>query len=300
MTITFTKLHPTFVAEVSGVELRAAHDPASLARIRAGMDEYAVLVFRGQPLTDAEQLAFAQRLDGELHAKTGISAVQKNRFGNEALTDISNVSETGQILEREDRRRAYGLGNRLWHTDASFQDPAGRYSMLHARVVPSVPADTEFADMRTAYDALPDDMKSRLEGLQAHHSIAYSRQLLGFEFSGDEAERLKGAVHPLVRTLPRTGRRALYLASHANRILGRPVPDGRLLLLDLIEHATQRQFVYSHSWRVGDLVIWDNRCTMHRATPFDDGAHKRELRRVTTLDIERAPSSQGQKEAEIR
>ncbi len=134
-------------------------------------------------------------------------------------------------------------------------------------------------------------MKARLEGLQAHHSIAYSRQRLGFEFSGDEAERLKGAVHPLVRTLPRSGRKSLYLASHANRIIGWPVPDGRLLLLDLTEHATQRQFVYRHSWRAGDLVIWDNRCTMHRATAFDDGAYKRELRRVTTLDIERVPAS---------
>ena len=292
MPITFTKLHPTFVAEVSGIDLRSAHDTDTLERIRAGMDEHAILVFRGQPFTDAEQLAFAQRLDGELHAKTGISALQKNRFGNEALTDISNVTETGRIMEREDRRRAYGLGNRLWHTDASFQDPPGRYSMLHARVVPPVAADTEYADMRTAYDALPDETKARIDGLQTHHSIAYSRQTLGFEFSGDEQERLKGAVHPLVRALPRAGRKSLYLASHANRIIGWPVPDGRLLLRDLTEHATQRQFVYRHAWRVGDLVIWDNRCTMHRATPFDDGAYKRELRRVTTLDIERpqAPS----------
>jgi alpha-ketoglutarate-dependent 2,4-dichlorophenoxyacetate dioxygenase len=130
-------------------------------------------------------------------------------------------------------------------------------------------------------------MKARLEGLQAHHSIAYSRQTLGFEFAEDEKDRLKGAVHPLVRTLPRGGRKSLYIASHANRILGWPVPDGRLLLRDLTEHATQHQFVYRHAWRVGDLVIWDNRCTMHRATAFEDGAHKRELRRVTTLDIER-------------
>src|SRR5262245_41143936 len=297
MTITFTKLHPTFVAEVSGIDLRDAGE-AALGRIRAGMDEYAVLVFRGQPFTDAEQLAFAQRLDGELHAKTGISALQKNRFGNEALTDISNVTEHGSIMERDDRRRAYGLGNRLWHTDASFQDPPGRYSMLHARVVPPVAADTEYADMRAAYDALPDDMKTRLEGLQAHHSIAYSRQTLGFEFAEDEKDRLKGAVHPLVRTLPRTGRKSLYLASHANRILGWPVPDGRLLLRDLTEHATQRERIYRHAWRVGDLLIWDNRCTMHRATPFDDGAYKRELRRVTTLDIER-PASPPRKAEEL-
>ena len=299
MTITFTKLHSTFVAEVSGIDLRNAHDTDTLERIRAGMDEYAVLVFRGQPFTDAEQLAFAQRLDGELHSKTGISALARNRFGNEALTDISNVTEDGEIMERADRRRAYSLGNRLWHTDASFQDPPGRYSMLHARVIPPVAADTEYADMRAAYDALPDDMKTRLDGLRAHHSIAYSRQTLGLEFSEDEQDRMKGAVQPVVRTLPRTGRKSLYLASHANRILGWPVPDGRLLLRDLTEHATQRQFVYRHAWRVGDLVIWDNRCTMHRATPFDDGAYKRELRRVTTLDIERTSSpSPGQKELE--
>jgi alpha-ketoglutarate-dependent 2,4-dichlorophenoxyacetate dioxygenase len=290
MTITFTKLHPTFGAEVAGVDLRRARD-AALEEIRSGMDEYAVLVFREQPFTDAEQLAFAQRLDGELHSKTGISTLAKNRFGNEALTDISNVTESGEILDRDDRRRAYNLGNRLWHTDASFQDPPGRYSMLHARVIPPVAADTEYADLRTAYDTLSEDVKQRLEGLQAHHSIAYSRQTLGFEFSEDEQGRLKGAVHPLVRRLPRSGRQSLYLASHANRILGWPVPDGRLLLRDLTEHATQRQFVYRHGWRVGDLVIWDNRCTMHRATPFDDGAYRRELRRVTTLDIEREQST---------
>src|SRR5262245_25541882 len=156
------------------------------------MDEHAILVFRDQPFTDSEQLAFAQRLDGELHAKTGISALQKNRFGNEALTDISNVTEKGEIMTRDDRRRAYALGNRLWHTDASFQDPPGRYSMLHARVVPAVDADTEYADMRAAYEALPSETKATLEGLRVHHSIAYSRQTLGFEFSKDEEEELKG------------------------------------------------------------------------------------------------------------
>jgi alpha-ketoglutarate-dependent 2,4-dichlorophenoxyacetate dioxygenase len=284
--ITFRKLHPTFVAEASGIELRRAHDAATLQRIRDGMDEHAVLVFRDQPFTDAEQLAFAQRLDGALHSKTGISALQKNRFGNEALTDISNVTEDGGIMERDDRRRASNLGNRLWHTDASFQDPPGRYSMLHARVVPPVAADTEYADMRAAYDALPEETKARIAELRAHHSIAYSRQTLGFEFSEDEKDRLKGAEHPLVRTHPRTARRSLYLASHASRIVGWPVPDGRLLLRELIEHATQREFVYRHSWRAGDLVIWDNRCTMHRATAFEDVRYKRELRRVTTLDID--------------
>ena len=284
MTLTFTKLNPVFVAEVSPVDLRTA-DEDILAQVRGGMDTYAVLVFRNQPFTDAEQLDFAQRLDGALHTKLGISALQKNRFGNEALGDISNLDENGEILQSNNRRRMYSLGNRLWHTDASFQDPAGRYSMLSAKIVPSVPADTEYADMRAAYDALPAELKVTCEGLRVHHSIAYSRQTLGFEFSETEQDALKGAVHPLIRTLPRSGRRSLYVASHASRIIDWPVPEGRLLLRDLIEHATQRQFVYRHSWRVGDLVIWDNRATMHRGMPFDDTKYRRELRRVTTLDV---------------
>ena len=286
MTLTFRKLHPCFVAEVSPVDLRRVHDPETLGQIRAGMDEYAVLVFRDQPFADDEQLAFAQRLDGVLHTKLGISALQKNRLGNEALGDISNLDESGEIMRSDNRRRMYGLGNRLWHTDASFQDPPGRYSMLSAKVVPPVDADTEFADTRAAYDALPEEEKRRVEGLRVHHSIAYSRQTLGFEFSQGEQDALQGAIHPLVRTIPRSHRRSLYVASHASRIIDWPVPEGRLLLRDLIEHATQAEFVYRHSWRVGDLVIWDNRATMHRARPFDDTKYRRELRRVTTLDIE--------------
>jgi alpha-ketoglutarate-dependent 2,4-dichlorophenoxyacetate dioxygenase len=178
------------------------------------------------------------------------------------------------------------LANRLWHTDASFQDPPGRYSMLSAKVIPPVGADTEYADMRAAYDALPDEIKTEIEGLRVHHSIAYSRQTLGFEFSKDEEDALRGAVHPLVRTIPRSARRSLYVASHASRIVDWPLPEGRLLLRELIEHATGTRFVYRHRWRVGDLVIWDNRATMHRARPFEDTKHRRELRRVTTLDVD--------------
>ena len=286
MTLTFERLHPHFVAQVGPVDLRRVHDEQTLAQIRAGMDEHAILVFRDQPFEDAEQLAFAQRLDGQLHAKTGSSVLRKSRLGNEALGDISNLDERGQILPPDDRRRMYGLGNRLWHTDASFQDPAGRYSMLSARIVPPEGADTEFADMRAAYDALPEETKARLAPLRVHHSIAHSRRTLGFEFSKDEEDALRGAIHPLVRTIPRSGRKALYLASHASRVVDWPVPEGRLLLLDLIEHATRPEFVYRHEWKAGDLVIWDNRATMHRARPFEDTRHRRELRRVTTLDIE--------------
>ena len=270
MSLIFRKLHPHFVAEVGPIDLRQATDPETLLEIRAGMDEHALLVFRNQHFTDEEQLAFAQRLDGRLHTKTGISAFQKSRLGNEALADVSNLNANGQVYQADDRKRMYGLGNRLWHTDASFQDPPGRYSMLFARVVPPVSADTEYADMRAAYDRLSDEMKARLEGLRVHHSIAHSREILGFEFSEEEQDILKGAIQPLVRTLPRTGRKSLYIAAHASKIIDWPIPEGRLLLLDLIEHATQPEFVYRHSWRVGDLVIYDNRATMHRARPYAD------------------------------
>lgn len=285
MAVTFRKLHPHLGAEASPLDLRTVHDRATLDALRAGMDAHGVLVFRDQRFTDEDQAAFAQRFDGELHAKFGVAAIREHKLPTEALVDISNVDEHGKIRKADDRRRMYSLANRLWHTDASFQDPAGRYSMLHARVVPPVRADTQYADMRAAYDALDAEMRARIQDLRAHHTVVHSRRLLGFEFSADEEERLQGAVHPLVRINPRTQRRALYLASHAASIVGWPLPEGRLLLWELTEHATQPQFVYRHEWRVGDLVIWDNLATMHRAVPYDDSQHRRELRRVTTLDV---------------
>ncbi|MEZ5658243.1 MAG: TauD/TfdA family dioxygenase [Burkholderiaceae bacterium] len=279
-------LHSSFAARVHGVSLPHTRDAATLTAIRDAMDRYAVLVFPEQAFDDASQLAFAKRLDGAIHSRTAASVVTSNRFGNEALTDISNVGGEGAILGREDRRRLNGLANRLWHTDASFEQPAGRYSLLFAHRLPDIPPATEFADMRTAYDALPAATRQQIDGLRVHHSIVYSRSTLGFEFGPDEATRLPGAWHPLVRELPRQSRRSLYLASHAATIENWPVPEARLLLRDLIEHATQPRFVYAHAWRPHDLVIWDNRATMHRARPFDDLGQRRELRRVTTLDLE--------------
>ena len=285
MPLSFRKLHPLFAAEVSPVDLRQVRDRETLERIRSGMDEYAVLVFRSQQFNIQDQVEFAQRLDGELHTNTGVSALMKNRLGDVPVGDISNVGPDGKILPREDRRRLYSLANRLWHTDGSFQDPAGRYSMLYACVIPPVRSDTQFADMRAAYDALADETRATLEGLTAHHSIAYSRQTLGFTFSEQEQDRLKGAVHPMVRVNPRTKRRSVYVASHANRVMEWPLAEGRLLIWDLMHRATEPDLVYSHEWRPGDLVIWDNLATMHRGTPFDDARHHRELRRVTTLDV---------------
>jgi alpha-ketoglutarate-dependent 2,4-dichlorophenoxyacetate dioxygenase len=285
MTLTITPLTPGFAGEVGPIDLRQVRDRESLEAIRAGMDKYAVLVFRDQDFTNEEQLDFAQRFDGTLHARTSSAAIAGNRFGNEALADVSNVGADGKIRAADDRKRASAVANRLWHTDASFVDPPGRYSMLSARVVPPVRADTEFADMRAAYDALDAETRATIEGLRVYHSIVHSRHVLGFDFSDDEKEKLKGAVHPLVRTIPGSGRRALYLAAHAAHVEGWPVPEGRLLLHDLMAHATQPQFLYRHIWRPHDFVIWDNRCTMHRARPFDDKTHRRELRRTTSLDL---------------
>ena len=285
MSIAFKKLHPLFAAEVSPINLRETRDRETLSAIRAGMDEHAVLVFRDQSFTMQEQVDFVKRLDGTMHTKTGISALMKNRLGDVPLGDISNVDDEGRILPREDRKRQYSLANRLWHTDGSFQDPAARYSALFAVTIPPVPNDTQFADLRAAYDGLDDEMKQTLEGLHAHHSIAYSRQTLGFEFSASEQEALKGAIHPMVRVNPRTKRKSIYVASHAFKVIEWPVPEGRLLLWDLMAHSTQPHLVYSHEWRPGDLVIWDNLATMHRGIAFDDSKHARELRRATSIDV---------------
>ena len=275
------------MAEVSPVDLREVRDEATLEMIHKGMSEYGVLVFKGQKFSHQDQLDFAQRLDGELHSKTSNSAVSKNRFGNDALTDISNVTQDGDIISANDRRRMNNISNRIWHTDASFVNPAGRYSMLFARNIPPVRADTEFADMRAAYDELDEQTKKIIADLHVFHSIVYSRHTMGFDFAEEEKAKLPGATQPLVKMIEGSTRKALYLASHADYVVEWPVPEGRLLLKDLMEHATQPKFVHYHEWTLGDLVIWDNRTTMHRARPFDDITYKRELTRVTTLDIPR-------------
>jgi alpha-ketoglutarate-dependent 2,4-dichlorophenoxyacetate dioxygenase len=269
---------------VSPISLRETFDEETLADLRAGMDTYGVLVFHGQEFTNEEEMAFAERLDGELN-RVGVLS-KKNKFGDTALIDISNVDESGDLLDTFSRQRMYSLGNRLWHTDAAFNDPRGRYSMLHARIVPPVGGETEFCDLRATYDALDDATRDEIKDLKAHFSVMHSRKTLGFEeFTPEEAQRLEGAVHPLVHTIPGSGRKSLYIASHASHIIDWPVPDGRLLLLDLRDHAVQKEFRYAHRWQPGDLVIWDNRCTMHRGLRYEDAKYRRELVRVTTLDV---------------
>jgi len=280
------QLHPFFVGELTGVDLRLLHDRAELDEIKALMDRYAVLVVRDQPFADDEQAAFARRLDGELVTKVARSVIDSAaRLKEPGLTDISNLDENDRILDAADRRRMYSLGNRLWHSDSSFQSPPARYSMLSAKAVPDAGGETEYADMRAAYDALPAALKTQIEDLRAFHSIIYSRSTIGFtEFSDAERAQFPGAEQPLVRVHPGSGRKSVYVASHASHVIGWPVPDGRLLLRELMALATLPQFVYRHTWRTGDFVIWDNRCTMHRGLPFDETTQRRDLRRVTTID----------------
>jgi len=279
-------LHPLFAGEITGVDVRALDD-RGLGELRTLMDRYAVLVIREQPFADEEQAAFAVRLGGgELVTKVGRSVIDPNkRLKHEALTDISNLDENDRIMDPADRRRMYSLGNRLWHSDSSFQSPPARYSMLSAKEVPSTGGETEYADMRAAYDAFPDALKTQIEDLRAFHSIIYSRSTIGFtEFSDAERAQFPGAEQPLVRVHPGSHRKSVYVASHASHVIGWPVPDGRILLRELLALATLPQFVYRHAWRAGDFVIWDNRCTMHRGLAFDETRERRDLRRVTTID----------------
>ncbi len=286
MSITVTPTHPEFVAEISGVDVAQPLKPTDRQTIEDAINRYAVVVFRGQTLDDEKQVAFAGNF-GPIES----SALKlrhrdiKHRIESSQVADISNLDGDGNVMKPDARRRLDGLANRLWHTDASFRAVPGALSMLYAHVIPEEGGDTEFADMRAAYDALPEAKKKELEGLVAEHSIWRSREQLGVvQYTAEERASLPPVPQRVVRTHPGSHRKTLYLAAHASHILGLPVADGRLIILDLIEHATQPRFVHAHRWAKGDLVIWDNRCTMHRARPFDT-TRVRDLRRVTTRDV---------------
>ena len=272
---------PEFVADVDGTDLRAPLDAAAVAAIHAAMDRYAVLVFRDQPLTDEQQIAFSRSLGKiELNTANNVTRLDQRRLSIE-MSDISNLDQQGNMLMRDDRRRAFNLGNRLWHSDSSFKVVPAKYSLLHALSIPSKGGDTQFAYMCAAYDALDAETKAEVEDMVCEHSQMYSRQIIGFtDFTDEERERFKPVRQVLVRTHPGHKRKSLYLSSHAGGIVGWPVPEARAFLRDLNEIATQRQFVYSHQWRVGDLVMWDNRQTMHRARPFPEH-EPRDVRRTT-------------------
>ncbi len=273
-------IRPQFAAAVSGIDLTRQLDDSEVAAIHAGMDEFGVLVFHDQRLSDDQQLAFSRQL-GPLEKATGDIAAPEDRRMSLDLNDISNLDQHGELLARDDRRRLFGLGNLLWHSDSSFKTVPAKYSLLSARKIPPTGGNTEFADMRAAYDALDAATQDEVHGLICSHSQLFSRGILGFEdFTPAEREKWAPVRQRLVRRHPNTGRLSLYLASHAGAIEGWPVPEARAFLRDLTEHATQRQFVYAHVWQPFDLVMWDNRVTMHRARRFD-GSQVRDMRRTT-------------------
>jgi alpha-ketoglutarate-dependent 2,4-dichlorophenoxyacetate dioxygenase len=282
MSVTIRQLHPVFVGEVDGVDCRRPLSPREVAAIEAGMDEYAVLVFRDQNITDEEQIAFTRHF-GELESYRTPGHLRKpedQRLGP-GIADFSNLDRDGNIISDRDRVWFFKLGDRLWHSDSSFRPIPAKYSLLSGRVLPSWGANTEFADMRAAYVALEARTKAEIEDLVCQHSLIYSRAAIGFtDMTPEEVAAFRPVRQRLVRTHPTTGRKSLFLSSHAGAIVGWTIPEARMFLGDLTEHATQREFVYSHTWRPYDLVIWDNRTTMHRARRFDRN-EVRDVRRTT-------------------
>jgi alpha-ketoglutarate-dependent 2,4-dichlorophenoxyacetate dioxygenase len=286
MGITVKPTHPDFVAEISGIDLARPLKPADRDAIEGAINRYAVVVFHDQKLNDEQQIDFARHF-GPIHSSAQKARHHdiKHRLPSNEIADISNLDGDGQVLATDSRRRLDWLANRLWHTDASFRAVPGALSLLYAHIVPEEGGETEFADLRAAYDALPDRTKAQIENLVAEHSIWHSRgQLSVTQYTPAELASLPPVPQRVVRRHPGSGRKTLYVASHASHIVGMPIADGRLLLMDLIEHATGPRFVHAHTWKQGDLVIWDNRCTMHRARPFDT-TKVRDLRRVTTRDV---------------
>ena len=277
-------LHPLFAARITGLDMTRPLTPNEVSEVCALMDRYAVCVYpNATPLTNEQHIAFARHLGPMQRGRVLTVTGRKERLGAwPELVDVGNLDPDGTIQAPDSRARAFNNGNRLWHTDMSFHPNRATYSALNAHRVPPADGDTEFADERAAYDALPPGLKDRIEGLVASHSIWHSRMLSGFpEPTAEEVASRPPAEHRIAQTHPTSGRKTLYLASHASHILGMPVDEGRALLKELTDFATQRRFVYRHQWTRGDVVIWDNRCVMHRATPFEDLAYPRDLRRTT-------------------
>jgi alpha-ketoglutarate-dependent 2,4-dichlorophenoxyacetate dioxygenase len=281
--LTLTPLQP-FGALASGIDLSKPLDAAAVCEIEAAMDQHAVLVWRNQPLTQDQQIAFAKAM-GPLDLGLRKLKGGPHRFDYAELADISNVKADGEVADRNHAKIVGNVANQLWHSDSSFQSPRAKYSMLSAVVVPGFGGETEFADLRMAYDALPDWRKKQIADLKAVHFALHSRFMLGDTHYTDEQKKaIPPAVWPLVQVDPRSGRKILFVGVHACEVEGMTVAEGRMLLLDLLEHATQREFVYRHHWQVGDLVMWDNTSTVHRGRYFDFD-ERRELRRATTEEV---------------
>ena len=289
MTPRVQTVHPGFVAEIGGLDIARPMTPDDMDALWDASDAHAVLIFREQTLTDAEQISFAEHFGRPERYVLSYRNDIKLRLDKPEMVDVSNLdAATGAPLSGSARHRMVNLGNRLWHTDSSFKLPRGGFSLLYAHAVsPAGPlgaGETEFADTCSAYEALNPEKQGMLEGMLAEHCLMHSRATLGFtDFAAEERAALPPVQQPLVITHPRTGRRSIYVASHASHILGMEIAEGRLLLMELLEAATRPGTTYRHEWQVGDLVLWDNRRTLHRGLPFDE-RFPRDLRRVTTSD----------------
>lgn len=287
MSIEVKPIHPVFAAQAFGIDLTQPLSASEVRGINAAMNQFAVLVFRGQQLTAQQQIQLTEAF-GPLDV--GLKRVFKRpeRLEDERLIDISNVDASGQLAKRDSPKNLSSFANQLWHSDSSFMDPRAAYSMLHCLVKPSWGGDTEFADLRNAYDTLDERTKTEITGLEAEHFALHTRTLLGDDaYTDDQKKLIPPATWPLVETHPGSGRRLLFVGVHARQIAGWPTAESRIFLNDLLEHATQRSNVYTHKWEIGDLVIWDNRSTLHRGRRFDI-AERRELRRTTVNDTPEA------------
>jgi alpha-ketoglutarate-dependent 2,4-dichlorophenoxyacetate dioxygenase len=289
MPVTVTPLTACFAAEVAGVDVTRPVDDGDWAEIRAAFEEHSVLVFHGAPLDDERQIAFSRRF-GDLEVTRSINPAAGTPFARQSNLDI----KTGEPIPADDRRMIYQLANKLWHSDSSFKPVPSLCSLLSARIVPPEGGATEFASARCAYPSLPDDLKRRVEGAVAVHDFSWSRDQVrpGF-FTDRERAEFPPVQHPVVRTNPVNARPALFLGAHASHIVGLPIAEGRALLAALLDHVTQPPFRYRHEWREGDLVIWDNRCVLHRATPFDTRRHKRFMQRTTVSGARAAVPAPG-------
>ena len=277
MTITVTRLAPNFAARIDGADITKPVGDPTWAEIRAAFDEHSVLLFRGQPLDDDKQIAFSRRF-GSLEVTRSMNPAAGTPFARQSNLDI----KTGDVIPPDDRRMVYQLANMLWHSDSSFKKVPSLCSLLSARIVPPEGGATEFASTRCAYSSLPEALRRRVEAATVVHDFSWSRDQIrpGF-FTEKERAEYPPVRHPLVRANPVNGRQALFLGAHASHIVGLPLEEGRVFLKELLDHVTQPQFCYRHEWHEGDLIIWDNRCILHRATPFDTTRYKRLMQRTT-------------------
>ena len=275
--IVVTPLSDTLAARIDGVDITRELDARTWAEIRAAFEDHSVLVFRGQALDDESQIAFSRRF-GNLEVTRSMNPAAGTPFARQSNLDV----KTGEVIPQGDRRMVYQLANMLWHSDSSFKPVPSLCSLLSARIVPPEGGATEFASMRAGYAALSEDMKRTVAPLVVVHDFAWSRDQVqpGF-FTVRERAEYPPVRHPLVRANPVNGKRGLFMGAHASHVEGMPVDEGRALLKTLLDHATQPAFVYRHKWREGDLVVWDNRSVLHRATPYDIVRYRRLMQRTT-------------------